>query len=298
MLKPLLFLSSFVLIFALCACGDDPKPPTQAPAEADAGLDTGEDPPDVEEEVGPPPLQRSTLFGPCVEDSQCPGEGAVCRTSSETGEPGGVCTVPCVDRTPCDFNNVYHHCLSREGEAQRFCERRCLNGLDCGRSAYTCQQPPEGAPEGGVCFGLCATDEQCGDGSRCEPFSGRCTAGEPSTTGAVTGAPCASNEACRSNFCVSETDGWPGGSCISGCILPAGYNNTSFFAGDALPAGDCPGQALCLPLLGSFSRGDFGACVLACDANTDCRTGYICRKSFEGSGGVSNFNNGVCWPGQ
>src|SRR5690606_33578722 len=88
----------FLLLFACgaSACGDTPN------------LDAG--PPDAG-----PPLMPSELFGPCQEDWQCPGEGAICRRATD-GWPGGYCTVPCEDRTPCDFNGVYHHCVTRAGE--------------------------------------------------------------------------------------------------------------------------------------------------------------------------------------
>src|SRR5690606_5864553 len=108
-----------------------------------------------------PPLMPSELFGPCQEDWQCPGEGAICRRATD-GWPGGYCTVPCEDRTPCDFNGVYHHCVTRAGETQSYCERRCLNGIDCGRTAYTCAG--ELPPSGGLCIGVCASDDECGAG--------------------------------------------------------------------------------------------------------------------------------------
>ena len=274
----LLFLLSALALLAGCDGGGGDTP--------DAAMST----PDAG-----PVRAPSTLFGPCEVDAQCPGEGAVCRTAAESGLPGGSCTVPCEDRTPCDAFGVYHHCVRRPGASQSYCERRCLNGIDCGREAYTCQPPPEGAPEGGICFGVCSSDEHCGSGTVCDVASGRCETSLP-TSGGVTGDTCASPTDCRSGFCISEANGWPGGQCTGPCILPPGYNSTRFFTGDALPQGECPADQICLAVLGGLARGDYGACMIACTSPADCRTGYTCRNQFEGGAGVSTYSNGVCWP--
>lgn len=289
-----------LLTVAAAACSDS-ESPDMTTAMPDAGTLTDAGTPDAgEPDMGEPdmgmPLQPSTLFGACVEDSQCPGEGAICRKAAETGNPGGFCTVPCEDRTPCDFANIYHFCTTRVGETQSYCERRCLNGLDCGRSSYTCQLLPPDEEEG-ICFGLCDRDDQCGEGSRCEPYSAQCVPVDAVDEGATNGEPCTERTDCRSTFCISEIDnGWPGGSCISQCILPSGFNNSNFFGGDTLPQAACPENNLCIPLLGSFTRGDPGACMRSCTTPADCRQGYTCRNQFEGGGGISTFTNGVCWP--
>ena len=245
-----------------------------------------------------PPLQPSALFEACEEDWQCPGEGAICRTAAD-GYPGGYCTVPCEDRTPCRARSVYHHCATREGETQSYCERRCLNGIDCGRDGYTCAG--ELPPSGGMCIAVCSTDAQCGSGTRCDPYSGQCVEGEPAT-GAVTGEGCGLPEDCRSGQCVPELSpegvptGWVGGYCTGNCILPPGFNNNDFYMGDALPQATCAGDAVCLPAQGQ-SRGDLGTCYDQCTRDSDCRDGYGCLKEIQlASGGVSSFTNGVCVP--
>jgi len=144
-------------------------------------------------------LTPSSLFGACVDDSQCPGAGAICRRASE-GYPGGYCTVPCDDRTPCDTGSVYHHCIQLTGETRSYCERRCLNGLDCGREAYTCAG--ELPPSGGVCISVCSDDAQCGDGTVCDVWTGECVVGPAPTAGAGTGEPCDSGADCRSGRCI------------------------------------------------------------------------------------------------
>ncbi len=271
-----------ILLFASfsAACGGP------APQPDGGGVDSG------------PPLMRSELFGPCEQDWQCPGEGAICRTAAE-GPLGGYCTVPCEDRTPCDYRGVYHHCAARQGETQAYCERRCLNGIDCGRDGYTCAG--ELPPSGGVCIGVCSSDAQCGAGTVCNTYSGECVDGAV-PTGAITGEACRTNDDCRSGQCVQEVDendvptGWVGGYCISNCIIPSGYNTSSFFSGESLPQGTCAGDAVCLPATG-YSRGDLGTCYDQCTSDADCRDGYGCLKQIQlGGGGFSTYQNGLCVP--
>jgi hypothetical protein len=264
------------------------------------GCDGGTTPTDAM--VGPQDAGRvlppSELFGPCVEDSQCPGEGAVCRPSSD-GYPGGYCTVPCEDRTPCDYRGVYHHCALRDGETRAYCERRCLNGIDCGRDGYTCVG--ELPPSGGYCIAVCSSDEQCGEGTICNRYSGQCQVGSVGE-GGVTGDPCNGPEDCLSGQCIGEVDasgaptGWNGGYCAANCILPAGYSNSQFWVDSVLPQSTCVGDAVCLPS-NSNSRGDLGTCYDACTGDGDCRAGYTCLKDIQlGNGTVRNYENGLCVP--
>lgn len=262
------------------AC-DGGSPPLDAGAQSDAGA----------------PLPASELFGPCQQDGQCPGEGAVCRRASE-GWPGGYCTVPCEDRTPCDYRGVYHHCATRSGETQAYCERRCLNGIDCGREGYSCEG--ELPPSGGVCIAVCSSDAQCGAGTTCNRFSGQCVTTPP--VGAVTGEGCARAEDCQSGRCVGELDaagvpsGWVGGYCVGNCVLPPGYNTSEFFSGSELPSGSCAGDAVCLPNE-SYARGDLGTCYDQCRSADDCRAGYTCLQRIQLSQDRASFyENGLCVP--
>lgn len=276
------FLVSSVMVLGLTGC------------DGGGGTDAGAD------DAGPG-LEPSELFGPCEDDSQCPGEGAICRTAAD-GYPGGYCTVPCEDRTPCDVFGVYHHCARREGEEQSFCEQRCLNGLDCGRDAYTCAG--ELPPSGGACIGVCSSDEDCGGGFVCDPYTAVCST-SVTEVGAITGEPCADSDDCRSGQCfvdenaAGQPTGWAEGYCVSNCILPPGYNNNDFFAGDAFPNGGCPGDAICLPAdFSQTAQRDLGRCYDQCVTDGDCRTGYACLKDIQlASGGTSSYSNGLCVPG-
>ena len=240
------------------------------------------------------PLEMSSLFEPCEEDWQCPGEGAVCRLPAD-GYPRGFCTVPCSDRTPCDAFGRYHHCVARAGETQAYCEVQCRNGEDCGRAGYTCTGYDTLPTPGGICIGSCTDDSQCGDGETCDTYTNQCTA--TPAAGADTGEPCAGNEACRSVLCNPAANGWPGGYCLGLCILPVGYNSTSLFEGDTLPQADCPADAICFLYDEHNSPGDQGVCVRGCTGDDDCRSGYTCRRSFQvGSGSTRTFENGYCTP--
>lgn len=265
-----------------------------------AACETAPPAPDAGAPIDAQTLEPSELFGECEVDAQCPGEGAICRHDDD-GYPRGYCTVPCDDRTPCDAFGAYHHCTQLEGQDRRYCEQRCLNGLDCGRSGYTCEG--ELPPSGGVCVGVCSTDAHCSEGFACEPYSGRCyPTGMVPTAGAVTGEACDSDEACRSGACIEEVNeagvptGYLGGSCLSRCLLPTGWNSSSLFGGTVLPPGSCQGDAVCFPT-SSYTEGDLGTCFPSCESDGDCRPGRECRRSFNtASGEVASFDNGICLP--
>ena len=284
-----LALASASLTFSLAGCGDDD---TAAPVDlgvADLG--------DVDMDL--PPAQ---LFEACERDTQCPGVGAVCRHPID-GWPNGYCTVPCTppDNEPCrDLDLYYNHCLTDSTTGLSWCEKRCLNGIDCARDGYTCvgQFPPM---DQGMCVGICLSDADCGRGAVCDAASGRCVA-SVSTTGAALGGACAANADCHSNDCIEEVNaagnpsGFVGGYCALLCILPTGYNTSSLFAGTALPQGSCPSGGICYPN-GALTEGDPGICLDECSTATDCRPGLECVTQFPlSSGAVASFTNGVCLP--
>lgn len=274
-------LSSLALLLVLAsASGCGP-----APTEVDAA--TGDAGPGTDAATLPP----SRIFGACVDDSQCPGEGGFCRTA-EDGYPGGYCTLACEDRTPCDDGAVYNHCLTLAGATESTCESRCRNGEDC-RSTYSCSL--FGTTMEGVCIPVCSSDEDCGGGAHCNQYSGRCAASVP-TTGGETGDACTGDAQCRSGNCRPEVNGatptgYIHGYCDGPCRLPAGYNTSDFFGGDTLPAGTCAGDAICIPG-NQYGEGDLGTCLDACLGDEDCREGYGCLTLIAGH----QFTNGICIP--
>jgi hypothetical protein len=245
-----------------------------------------------------PPAVPGYLFGPCQSDADCAnlGDGAICR-EAETGPTEGYCTVPCSDRTPCDAFRRYHHCLTLAGETESYCVPQCRNGADCVRDSWTCD--PNAGPTGddGVCISLCQTDAECGGTAVCNRESGRCEAPPVDATGAAHGEPCGDGSDCTSGFCIDEgtrsaPSGWVGGMCIGLCRLPAGFNNTNFFDGDALPQGGCVEDAVCIPGGSQTAEGDLGTCYHECTSMADCRPGYGCLQNIAGR----TFANGICVP--
>ncbi len=295
------------LASSMVGCGGDDS--TAAP---DAGMHVDAGPADSGVmDSGPPDAGPSMLFGPCTVDSQCPGDNAVCWQPVD-GWAGGYCTVPCVDRRPCDDGVVYHDCLpDPQGGSQMFCERKCLNGVDCMRSNYTCAgtgvSPSTGETTAGDCVGLCASDSDCGSGSKCNVEANTCVASDATITGSKNGGSCAANSDCQSGNCIPATNaqttpatptGFNGGYCTGDCILPNGYNSNSLYSGDTLPQGTCPDHEVCFPN-SSLTGGDLGTCWAACTSDADCRQdeGYSCLNSFTlTSGTPKTFTNGFCVP--
>lgn len=265
-------------------------------------------PEDMGPDLGMLPDNFGKFFGACTRDEDCEEPDGICRSPSD-GFPMGYCTRPCAspnDRTGCDevFGDfvVYHHCTDTLDEgSQLTCEFFCANGLDCGRDGYTCII---GAlPGGGLCIPVCANDDQCGFGTFCNTYTGRCqdeAPPDPQTAGlSVTGEACAGNGDCASEQCVPAANGWPGGYCISDCILPSGWNSNNLYNGDRLPPGSCAGDAICFPVsLASASRQDRGICYDSCENGADCRDGYTCQRSYQlrQGGPTYTFDNGRCVP--
>ncbi len=287
-----------VLSAALLAagCGDDDTPaPTDAGSqEVDAGTQSLPD-------AG---FEPSFEWGPCVVDAQCPGEDGICRRAADGFPfPGGSCSRRCDPADPdfsCDRGEGLRHvCEPHPSMAGvGVCNAQCLNSQDCGQDQICLLA--RGASVG-ICSPACNATNGCGEGSECNPWNGRCGApGSAPTTGALTGQPCNAPTDCRSGLCQTG-DGWTAGYCISPCALPVGYNSNTFFAGEALPTGECPDNAICFPS-GDLSRGSAGSCLTQCDADGDCRSGYTCRKTFNAprpSGfppAPQTYSNGVCLP--
>ena len=279
-------------LLLLPACGD--SSPTDAGADASADMGRADAGPDLgAPDLGPPP---PTLYGPCNADSDCPGDGAVCRRNVD-GWPGGYCTVPCTDRTPCDDGFSYNHCLA-DGTGHSFCERRCENGIDCSRNGYTCEGTYP--PAGGRCIAVCTSDADCGTGAMCQHETGKCVAtGTAPPSGADVGGPCATNTECSSGLCTPEMVGTAitgnvHGNCFANCILPPGYNPSTTFSGADLPQGSCQANQVCIPAGSATAMGDLGVCLHACRLNSDCRMseGYACARDF----GSAHFGVGFCRP--
>jgi len=301
-----------LLVATAAACGDDGGTPADTGTDVlvlDSGADTGP------ADTGTPDTGPSTLFGPCISDDQCPGPEAYCRTAVVDGVPGGQCVRRCAitpdgrpDRTNCEEpeEEIYHICWQFEGE-EATCEERCLNGADCVRDGFTCvgQGSFGFGADVGICVPVCTSNEECGPGAECNVYSGRCVAEGALPSGAENGEACDTDDQCLSGNCLvgevrGSPTGWTRGYCIGACILPIGYNTSTFYTdageGAGLPPGTCPEGDACFPN-GSFNRGDEGVCLEGCAVDGDCRVdqGYYCRHDFRTGSGTYTFPTGVCW---
>jgi hypothetical protein len=146
---------------------------------------------------------------------------------------------------------------------------------------------------------VCADDAVCGAGAVCQHETGHCVApGTPTPSGAGVGEACTTNAGCQSGICEPEVvrgapTGFIHGSCFANCVLPPGFNPSTFFSGSDLPQATCQTGEVCIPTA-SLAMGDLGACSTACHADADCRVaeGYRCRLDIN----TSHFTTGFCQP--
>ncbi len=321
-------LCSTLIVAALAGCGDSTaSPDASAPADVVTPVDATPDAaPDVSPDVPPP--QSSLIYGPCRADTEC-AVGLTCRTERETGIPGGICNRVCMSDKDCVLipddgtPPVDGFCPPAVGTAPRYCQRVCANGIDCERPGFTCRVYNSGMlNETRACIAVC-TDESCVDGTICDHESGRCRLASTMPTGRTLGQSCEpevragsptppAERICRSGVCQADFNpdsrgnpfytGWNGGYCTARCILPQGFNSSTFWgpAGMTvdLPQASCPTGGICFPA-SSLARGDLGVCYMGCQQNSDCRTaeGYFCQKTVQLTQTTSRrFSNGFCIP--
>lgn len=313
----------FLAASLLGACSSSTSTPTNDAAVAadvvmatDVPVTTDAPAADAPTDRGRPMREPQPIYGPCASNAECE-EGLTCRTEAESGIPGGQCNRECTRDDDCVLGGVAPadgYCApATAANPRRLCQRVCVNGIDCERPGFTCQLISQ-LTMLRVCIPVC-TAESCVDGNACNPATNRCQAPGTMVTGAAFGAPCrATNDPmisdatrCPSGLCLAENNfdstgrpvpsGWTGGGmCLSRCILPQGYNSSTLWPERTLPRGGCPEGGICFPN-GTLNRGDLGLCLTECTANTDCRPGYYCRKTYQlGMGRTTTFNNGYCAP--
>ena len=313
---------------ALAACGGETASPDAATADVtpvDAAPDVA---PDLVE-VDKPPPQSSLIYGPCRADAEC-AEGLTCRTEAASGISGGECNRTCTGDKDCVLilpdgaGAVDGWCPPAVGSAPRTCVRVCANGVDCERpEAFTCRVYNAGTlTEVRACIHVCS-ETSCINGNVCDHESGRCRPMGTPPTGRTLGQTCQPetrtgsptpppDRICRSGLCQPDFNpdsrgnpfytGWNGGYCLSRCILPEGFNSSTFWGKPGmtvpLPQANCPMGGVCLPS-SSYARGDLGSCYQGCTTNTDCRAsdGYFCQRQIQLTQTTSRrFANGFCVP--
>jgi hypothetical protein len=317
------FFTSALAASALGACSSTPAPnDAGTPVDVVVSADVPATPADSgladvpAADRGRPMRAPQPIYGACTSNAECE-EGLTCRTEGESGVPGGQCNRECTRDDDCVLGGeapADGYCTpATTANPRRLCQRVCVNGIDCERPGFTCQLISQ-LTMLRVCIPVC-TAESCVDGTTCNPGSNRCERASMPSTGAAFGAPCrapndpmiSTETRCPSNLCFAENNfdsngrpvptGWVGGGmCISRCILPQGYNSSTLWPERELPQANCPNDAVCFPN-GTLTRGDLGLCLKECTANTDCRPGFFCRKTYQlGMGRTTTFNNGYCTP--
>lgn len=314
-------------LVATAGCSDDPNPGPGPVTDAGNTVDTptATDVPVVDappEDMGRPMRNPQPIYGPCDSDAEC-REGYSCQRAADTGYSGGQCNRECTRDDDCvrvsttGAKPIDGFCLAADTSGRRYCARVCANGIDCGRDGWSCTTLNSGAlNQVNVCVSIC-TPTSCIDGTVCEPESGRCRpASSPAPTGRTVGQACVPAEQtgstaqnrCVSNLCSPEVTydsmmtpfytGNIGGFCYGRCILPSGYNSSTFWPMPELPQAGCADGAVCIPNR-SLAEGDIGLCFAGCRANSDCRQseGYVCRLSVSLGTRTVRFQRGWCEPG-
>lgn len=186
----------------------------------------------------------------CSNNAQC--NGGLCLINDTFR--GGYCSARCGNQfAECENGS---ECTTLEGEA--ICLTSCDADADCREGeGYKCRQVGVRADQNGddrpvkICVPRCQSNAECGDGSHCDANTGDCKEG--------VGAPNAIGEFCAAN-----------GDCASGqCLSGDRYLN-------GLCAADCGGGCDDGTTCGATPDGQ--KCLASCNADLDCRAGYICAE--------------------
>ncbi|MCB9535883.1 MAG: hypothetical protein H6704_06425 [Myxococcales bacterium] len=182
----------------------------------------------------------------CTANNQC--NGGLCLKT--TAFRGGYCSARCGNQfADCEPGAS---CVTVDGAA--VCLGGCDGDGDCrGGDGYKCREVARTTDSQGdsvpvrACVPRCQSNDECGDGEHCDVESGDCVegVGDPNPLGAF----CAGDGDCASGACLTG-ERWPNGYCTAGCDACTGTCNTT---------------------------ADGDVCLAACDADLDCRPGYVCN---------------------
>lgn len=176
-----------------------------------------------------------SIGGPCGCDFDCTVEGT-CAEESSSGEPSGFCIDRC--RTTADCPAAFTCAGASATQAGR-CRLRCTADAECGQGRYCVN---------GACYSFCDSSSDCSDGRVCSPHRNRCVATLP--TGAATGAPCQTDDECKSRFCTANPGGR--GVCTQACKIAQQT---------------CPDGTTCL---GDTANENAGLCYPPCTLGAAC----------------------------
>ncbi len=229
------------------------------------------------------------------DDTGCPDISSECFRITIDGSNRNICLANCTASGDClregygcfevDSSPV---CLPEEGIGENYPQSgtvgaACTNDGQCGGDLECLTHL-----DGGYCSALCDSDSDCPDSSHCEQVgdsgfcyrdctnNSQCRAGyacssadlsEPSCVpaeGRVTinpegrddGQPCNTDIQCKGGVCAKDAEGYPSGYCTT---LNCGNDS------------ECNG-GVCI-------NAPSPVCKAECDADTDCRDGYVCLNN-------------------
>lgn len=226
----------------------------------------------------------TACFELCNFDGTCEraSEGYTCVTLDDTAVclPPGTTNAPpqgstgssCSADLQCNGDN--NTCLTTFFGG--YCSQTSCDeaGIDCLGGNPCVPLNPEDPDPDHICLLSCATDDDCRFGYSCQDYNGQnvCLEGERSAKnpdGADDGETCNSNLNCKGGTCIREVENEDSGE----TAFPGGYCTTRDCEGDE----DCYGDSVCVV------RARSTACFASCTSDADCRDGYECTSSPEGS---------------
>lgn len=227
--------------------------------------------------------QTTSCYELCDFDGTCEraDEGYVCVTLDDTAVclPPGVTSAPeqgttgssCSQDLQCNGDN--NICLTNFFGG--YCSQTdCGSNSDCIGGNACLSTNPDDADAATACFLSCETDDDCRFQYACQEYDGQmvCLEGERTETknpdGANDGAECNSQLQCKGGTCIRESEGEGEGE----VSFPGGYCTTR----DCETAEDCNG-GVCV------TRARSTTCLAACESNDDCRDGYECVDTADGT---------------
>jgi hypothetical protein len=254
--------------------GGEPNDDSQDVADAQDLEDGGAD-------SAAPNAIGGSLGSPCEDDEDCAGD-LFCLVDSGDGWYGGgaafgYCTETCTGTSGCsDPDGV---CFD-DGLGVSLCALGCEYGVrnegKClDRPAVSCAQ--EGSFD--VCLPTCGSDADCGD-RYCDLALGTCVDAQRGSI--PVGEACAAEDAAACEGLCNVSLGVCSGQCTLG---EAGCGNS------ALPR---VGELGCFPLA-SYTVGDGGFCLQACEDDADCDgSGFVC--AYIGAEELTPGVSGACYP--
>lgn len=261
----------------------------------------------------------------CTGDGDCAAPLTCVRTddSFRGALPGtGICTMPCDSDNECQAVDALGFCdligaptddaiaATAQGEVPEgmaaYCLQACpfgVNGNKCdGLSTFTCA-PLEAEVttvqdisfQFGLCFPLCAGDDDCKSGEACDAVWGLCV--PKAREGKPLGAKCDPNAElpeCAGGLCLGISADLPYGVCSAQCNV---HPDTLVCGGEPGPDAEFGCFSNLFTELASAVN-DLGQCLPLCDSDADCSDALACDLSAAETFQDLYGRGGVCFPSE